>query len=127
MARTGLLASLASGAACALAGCGTVRNLQGDGGHQTPQVYGGVAADLKAVRDVANEEPPRIHGWLPGLVLACHTVRAVRCCRWLADVPLSAVGDTLTLPWVALAELSTTDCATPPPNANESEPGDEDP
>jgi uncharacterized protein YceK len=109
-----MLATLAVAGAWALAGCGTLRNLQGDGQQKTPQVYGGVAADLKSCQDALDLGPPRIHGWCPGMFVMYRTVQAVRFCGGLADVPLSAVGDTMTLPWTAGAAPRDTAPVAPP-------------
>jgi uncharacterized protein YceK len=77
-----------------LSGCGTVANMQpgasmtsaGPSGEE-PQVYGGVKSDTVAIRSwasaVANGEPDS----------------AARLLMWTLDLPLSAIGDTLTLPY----------------------------
>jgi uncharacterized protein YceK len=70
----------------ALTGCGTVMNLylpQEHSGSESLRVYGGVADTTKAIRLNAEKK-----GVTPKLVAAALVL----------DVPLSAVGDTLTLP-----------------------------
>jgi len=99
-------------AACVawLSGCGTVKNLQGDG---TP--YGGVGTDARAAA-VAWQDwsqpsgaciPPAFDLMRAGYLTA-------------VDLPLSAVGDTLTLPFTIIAALQnppTAGTPTPQPRA----------
>lgn len=70
-----------------LAGCGTTVNLFQD----RPTFYGGVTSDLSAYKDYCGSREASLTGdltWTPFLAL---------------DIPLSAVADTLTLPYVWLA------------------------
>jgi uncharacterized protein YceK len=75
----------------ALSGCGTSLNLDGDS-----RVYGGVAQDLQTVGErmvqASNPSWPGTPGSSTGWNV---TVGALA----LADVPLSLIGDTLTLPF----------------------------
>jgi len=84
-------------AALLFTGClGTAFNLAGDG----PQVYGGVRKDWQLVCAPDSVVPPDSalrQGRPPGL--ACRLVGAL-------DLPLSAVGDTLTLPLTVSCALA---------------------
>jgi uncharacterized protein YceK len=66
-----------------LFGCGTMRNLS----EQNPEPYGGLRHDAKVVRDVFEPKTPRN---MPVLMLSIGTI----------DLPLSLIGDTVTLPIV---------------------------
>jgi len=77
-----------------LSGCGTIANMQPGGwiaptgtGDEETRVYGGVKDDTIAIRNwataVANGEQDS----------------AARLLVWSLDLPLSAIGDTLTLPY----------------------------
>lgn len=79
-----------------LAGCGTMENLvtKEKGG---PSVYGGVSADFKTCQGILKEEPP--DGLHPGAKSLHSHSKAVRFCGRMIDMPLSTVGDTLTLPF----------------------------
>ncbi len=82
---------LATVVLCALGGCGTSLNLDGDS-----RVYGGVAQDLQEARErmAAATSPtwPGTPGAYPGWNAAVGALA-------LADLPLSLIGDTLTLPF----------------------------
>jgi uncharacterized protein YceK len=95
-----LAASLLAG------GCGTVANTlwlePKDGGMR---VYGGVKADLEVARDAAANNPPADHGALAiGMAVA--------------DLLLSAVADTVTLPVTLWSALH----ASPPDRPDTSRP-----
>lgn len=97
MANRAVPAILALAATVTLSGCGTIGNLAGNDdsmGRLSPEarVYGGVAADMGAFKEFL-----RPRSYLPWLypVLASFA---------LLDLPLSAVGDTLTLPLAVYAE-----------------------
>jgi uncharacterized protein YceK len=76
----------------ALSGCGTVSNLSSG----NPQPYGGVTADLERCSSVWHPKLP--HGWFPGEMVLVTGAQAAIFSAHVIDVPLSAVGDTLTLP-----------------------------
>lgn len=78
------------------AGCGTVENLAHV--EQPTRPYGGVAADFAACREIVSPSQPPPDGYFPGKNLVLPTVKGVCCCIRLADVPVSLVTDTLTLP-----------------------------
>jgi uncharacterized protein YceK len=80
-----------------LGGCGTSLNLDGDS-----RVFGGVVQDFQEVQErLAQAEDPT---WLaaPGSSPTWNRTLAALAC---ADVPLSLVGDTLTLPLTVLTAL----------------------
>jgi uncharacterized protein YceK len=100
MTRTLALGTLA----LALTGCGTVMNLYlppEQGGSQLFRVYGGVADTAKAIRLNAEKE-----GATAKLVTAALVL----------DVPLSAIGDTLTLPITVAAAINRLANSEPPPD-----------
>ena len=77
----------------ALAGCGTIANMKGGyivGPHVAgyPQPYGGVILNAHRLVECAHHftADPMNSGY--GIVVL------------IADMPLSAIGDTLTLPWL---------------------------
>lgn len=90
--RLALLALLGS-----LAGCGTMENML-DVQHEERRLrpYGGVAADFQACQDILQQ--PKSNGYYPGINVILPTVKGLCCCVRLADVPVSVVTDTLTLP-----------------------------
>jgi uncharacterized protein YceK len=65
-------------------GCGTFTNLTDDGG---TRIYGGVTRDVDQVLDSYTASNNSAI-YFAGLLV------------WCADVPLSALGDTVTLPYV---------------------------
>lgn len=77
--------------ACALAGCGTVANLYSLSGNR--EVYGGVQHAADDVREMARRDDGVPCPWLVWPLLA-------------ADLSLSAVGDTLTLPFTVAATIA---------------------
>ena|SRR5947209_6577097 len=84
MARAAVWAVLAVGAAAGLGGCGTIHNLQ-----EQKEAFGGVKLDNDFGVAHRREGPNQDDN------------EAVNTVLWLAavaDLPLSAVGDTLTLP-----------------------------
>ena len=90
-------AILALAAALTLGGCGTIGNLAGKDDTIYPlspeaRVYGGVGADVNLF-NMGRQPPGVIYPWL----------RPVFVSFALLDLPLSAVGDTLTLPLTAYA------------------------
>ena len=104
MARKLLCAMVVAAILASQSGCGTVANLNATG-RSRPRPYGGVAADLAVCRE--SLEPTRIHGWFPGFFLVDRTVAVVTCGFFLLDLPLSAVGDTLTLPLILRSSEGT--------------------
>jgi uncharacterized protein YceK len=111
-------AALLAVAGLGLAGCGTMSNLPATGFaflDATPQrrIHGGVRHDLDLARDSlgnpaawdGEDGPPGVFNyWLFG------------------DLPLSAVGDTLTLPiTVTAAALGASRPAAPPPQEQDDE------
>jgi uncharacterized protein YceK len=69
-----------------VSGCGTIRNLS-----QTPEVYGGVKIDNEVGVKYRERRPAEEE----------HDI--VNAAKWVAtvvDLPLSAVADTVTLPYV---------------------------
>jgi uncharacterized protein YceK len=79
----------------ALSGCGTVGNVIEKGGNHEDfyKVYGGVGTDLETVRDCIITWKIKEHPLLTTSLV-------------LVDLPFSAVGDTLTLPWTLAHELN---------------------
>ena len=71
-------------AAVSLSGCGTVRNIATG----RPEIYGGVAKDLEFAQKSHSLGPATGKGGVGFL------------CLYLADLSLSLVGDTLTLPYI---------------------------
>jgi uncharacterized protein YceK len=105
MIRTAIEATLGVLLVCALMGCGTVTNL--NSGQSV--AYGGIAHDLHVCRNI-QEGKIGVEGWAPGegvLLVACYAIH-------LADAPLSAVGDTLTLPWTATSEQKSPEATDAP-------------
>jgi uncharacterized protein YceK len=111
-----MAASLALAAALALGGCGTAANVfqlkpeEGGG-----SIYGGVRADLASVRGYAEDlqDAPDVRDQIDGASEALF-VAAV-------DLPLSAVADTLTLPWTWAAGLGMPPAPPPPAPAGDSQ------
>ena len=94
-----ILAVVAAAIACAAGGCGTVGNLSGD-----RTVYGGVSRDIKeGAQRWADWNTPSGRCILP----ACDFLSAAY--LFSIDAPLSAVGDTLTLPWTVGTGLPDND------------------
>ncbi len=95
------LTCLAAAAAVGLGGCGTSLNLDGES-----RVYGGVVQDFQIAKDrlaqAANSSRPGTPGSSPAWNL---TVSALA----LVDLPLSLLGDTLTLPFTIPTELECMD------------------
>ncbi|MBM4070746.1 MAG: YceK/YidQ family lipoprotein [Planctomycetes bacterium] len=81
----------------ALAGCGTMENLAHV--EQPTRPYGGVAADFTACREIVSPSQPAPEGYFPGKNILLPTIKGICCCVRLADVPVSLVTDTLTLPF----------------------------
>lgn len=77
MTRMTTYLSMVALATCTL-GCGTALNFE-KGGLENPKIYGGVAASMEMAKTSAESSP-------------------IRSAAFIADVPLSFVGDTLTLP-----------------------------
>jgi uncharacterized protein YceK len=90
MGKPPLKVTLAAMVTCTMVGCGTVQNLQSG----ECASYGGVAADLGVCQNI-QEGKIGVEGWVPGEWVF---LGAVYCCR-IADIPFSAVADTLSLPW----------------------------
>jgi uncharacterized protein YceK len=90
---------LAAATALAISGCGTLSNIKDEEGMS---YYGGVSTDLEKAADT-DKRP------------ANTAVYAVLQIAALADIPLSAVGDTLTLPWVYATKAGWTGGVDSPP------------
>jgi uncharacterized protein YceK len=104
--RRRVVTSLAAVMLGALGGCGTSLNLDGDS-----RVYGGITQDFQVVRErlaqASNPSWPGTPGSSPAWNL---TVSALA----LADVPLSLVGDTFTLPFTIPTALEDKDTSAAP-------------
>ncbi len=85
-----------------LMGCGTTANMKGSnmaimgGGEIEPWPFGGVANDLRWVGGIAKSciNPEDFESIPIGLTLGCY--------YGLIDLPLSLVGDVITLPFIIL-------------------------
>jgi uncharacterized protein YceK len=90
-----ITATLIGALGLAVGGCGTVGNLTGGpSGAEPPHAYGGVRLDVESAAANLTDSSGG-HGGLPGrLVQVC----VVAPYLLLIDLPLSVVGDTLTLP-----------------------------
>jgi uncharacterized protein YceK len=99
---------LTAGLICALGGCGTLVNLSNEG-DPAPEmkklpmgVYGGVRTDAQLGKSYLKESfSGRYPGWasIYGFSVGSYLLSV--------DLPLSAVGDTLTLPWSVVAVLTS--------------------
>jgi uncharacterized protein YceK len=86
-----------------LSGCGTAYNLCGHGGRfgdGDKKVYGGVIKSFNEAKYSVSGNP--FH-YLHGVSLAVFVPHAQ---SLFVDLPLSAIGDTLTLPWTISASLN---------------------
>ncbi len=98
MTRAWVSIILGLAAVSTLSGCGTMLGNMGGLGPRRYEIYGGVKTDFDAEADCFNSLiKPTTSEWrgsaiLPGAFL-------------LIDLPLSAVADTLTLPWTIKATL----------------------
>jgi uncharacterized protein YceK len=115
MVRPAVGVVLAIGAAVALSGCGTMRNMRGsdDGSSSTgidalppESVYGGVRLRAEQVWSLTfgpltTRDVPLTLGMAAGLGSMPVTLLV------LADIPFCAVADTFTLPWTVNAELTS--------------------
>jgi uncharacterized protein YceK len=100
--RYGILAvAVACAAYVFLCGCGTARNLQED----EPKIYGGVRVDVEACTNAVtasisqrpvNDSPAPAPGLAPNVVEGMAR---------LADLPLSLIADTFSLPFTLTAEI----------------------
>ncbi len=100
MARNGIVRCVAAVVLSVLSGCGTVRNIDTFSGsidadpryRPVPSVYGGVKMDAAAEARIAKRvgEQPMLEIIGMGLLAA--------------DLPISVIGDTLTLPYVLYAQ-----------------------
>lgn len=113
--QTRLFAAGALVATCCLGGCGTLNNTIVGTGPAPPheytpplEVYGGVREDLRTIVDGVT--PPYPDSFGEGLSQALGTAMLI------VDVPLSAVGDTLTLPKTLPATMERTRPARPDNN-----------
>src|SRR5262245_40728221 len=104
MGRAVVGATLAAVVACALACCGTMRNLEG--GKGVP--YGGVADDLQSCQIDRLGSVTEVWGPVMGVV------GAALYCFNIVDIPLSAIGDTLTLPWTSASNAKPPEKAEAP-------------
>jgi uncharacterized protein YceK len=101
--------------ACSLVGCGTVQNLRMAEADR-PVPYGGVSADLRNCEK--SFDPPNLpHGWFPGEMIFAGAFQVAHAGLCLADVPFSAVGDTLTLPWTTAKPASNALAHEPAPSS----------
>lgn len=106
MAKRAIGVALATLLLCVTTGCGTVHNLSGKA---TP--YGGVATSVEHTSHLTNP-PSQFHGWFPGMTV----LRIGATCCWIVDIPLSAIGDTVTLPATLLVNVSQTEKGSGQPN-----------
>jgi uncharacterized protein YceK len=111
MAKAAFTALWAGVVASALSGCGTVHNFYGDHSDAPPcEVFGGVRSDVKAGVQYIRFDPARDHGDYPVQVCADPAVqfyaRAIGWYLLTVDLPLSVVGDTLTLPCALVGQLA---------------------
>lgn len=130
MLRRGVWVAFAVGVSSALAGCGTILNLA-ENDHTmtlepTRRVYGGVRLDAAAgpgylagavePKGKPDLEAPGLRGFLFRAV-GDRPVNFALGTAALADIPLSAVGDTLTLPlilyWRATGQAPPAAAASP--------------
>jgi uncharacterized protein YceK len=105
---------LAIGAALALSGCGTMRNMRGfDDGSSTTgidalppeSIYGGVRMRTQQVWTLTLA--PLLEKDVPfGMAMAAGMASVPVTLLVLADMPFCAVADTLTLPWTVNAEVT---------------------
>jgi uncharacterized protein YceK len=114
MVRPAVGVVLAIGAAIALSGCGTMRNMRGsdDGSSSTgidalppESIYGGVRMRAEQAwtltfAPLTQRDVPLTLGMAAGLGSMPVTLLV------LGDMPFCAVADTLTLPWTVNAELT---------------------
>lgn len=91
MARSCIRLIMAALLAVTVAGCGTLVNFE-KGGLDNPKIYGGVAHSTEMARTWAE---PDSNVRYSGLM----------CAFYVADVPVSFVADTLTLPITATTTL----------------------
>jgi uncharacterized protein YceK len=101
-----LLPLVAAVASFALTACGTISNVQ-DGGH----IYGGVRSDVETGSEGLTELQSNTRSLPKGLLVLGVSVAAI-------DLPLTVIGDTLTLPITirrALFGRSDHTEITPPP------------
>jgi uncharacterized protein YceK len=77
-------------AALLVCGCGTTANLFCFPAEEDKQVYGGIRADWKVVRESTQAEPSYCNNTAD---------RLTRALLFTVDMPASLVGDTLTLPF----------------------------
>jgi uncharacterized protein YceK len=111
MASKGSAAILVAGVVLGLAGCGTILNLKDPPGSQVPRkrIYGGVQLDV-ANGTQAFEEVCTAEGHQKYQTAVPRGVTLALGAYLLAiDVPLSAIGDTLTLPITVCATLAGKD------------------
>ena len=111
MTRNVVAACAAALALCVRSGCGTMINLTGRG--EGPKPYGGVEIVAKSgvafsVGSVGEDNTVRFFPALVGVPLGMYLL--------LVETPLSAVGDTLTLPYVLYLKAQK-DQPTGPPDA----------
>jgi uncharacterized protein YceK len=117
MARTTVAALWAGVAVFALGGCGTVHNFYGDDADAPPcRVFGGVRSDVTTGVRLIHFNPAEDHGDYPAQLCADPAVQMyAKTIGWYlltVDMPLSAVGDTVTLPGALLGQLLSS--GTPP-------------
>jgi uncharacterized protein YceK len=128
MARAAATAIWAGVVASALSGCGTVHNFCGDKA-DAPQyeVFGGVRSDVSVGVEHLHFDPTVDHGDYPARTCADPTVQfCAKAIGWYllaVDLPLSAVGDTLTLPVTLPVTLVSQLVGKPaPPASHASQP-----
>jgi uncharacterized protein YceK len=83
-----------------LSGCGTAANLSGGiQGWRDAQIYGGVLRDVKSAEDFVSSNWTKESDWQQdvGTIVGVGLIGI--------DVPLSAIGDTLTLPFTIPAVI----------------------
>jgi uncharacterized protein YceK len=99
MARARLVAIVAVATGLLLSGCGTMANLSDGYGPGEKKVFGGVRLDADYGSAYA--------GWTnhpDGFVYSVYALSTA--CAMACDLPFSAIGDTLTLPWTLTAAPS---------------------
>lgn len=102
--RAGAIALLIAAAALC-SGCGTaVNTLWLDPYEDGQRVYGGVRVDLEVLQSAGKRESGIS---VSGETVPLSRLEQVKRVSWLAiDLPLSAIGDTLTLPYTLACQLS---------------------
>jgi uncharacterized protein YceK len=112
MAKAGVAVFLAVATTAGLAGCGTIANLSDQSGPGEKKVYGGVRLDAKLASGYA--------GYAARSDGVYSLFAAGTACALAADLPVSALADTLTLPCTLMPAAKKSS------RHHEEEAGDED-